>query len=469
VWLLIAVFTHDLQAQDRSAADSHFDSSTSNSSEETQIGSCLKDVSSTGEVSEVGEASLDVSAFSNKQAEREANSFSFAIPGILEQHARMEYLMWRKHLYGTIYGGPIPRDNPLLKTEEQLAQYLDLVSPTAAPGGILIYWRSRQKHGGSSDLCVGLVLPGRRMLVEASPVSEQGKLKSLLSFTLVGDARLAVPRKAAVVETSTDLPLKSMDLTALSRALLPPSIADAFKKHRVKSLLIFPIEGIGEVPFAALPIANTSVLVDFVTVTLAPDFRALADLQGSDAKLSRLDRVLIVGDPDLTTNPQWIFPPLPGARLEAQRVASLFGQEPMLGKVATRQAVLTRLTSRPAPKLIYFATHAITDEVNPQDASFLALTGANLRTREIGKLALSGRPLVVLSACQTGLGKVFAEGGVFGMALAWHYAGAGTVIMSLWNVPDAATGDLMTEFSRLLETETPAEALASDLSRSKHY
>jgi CHAT domain-containing protein len=138
----------------------------------------------------------------------------------------------------------------------------------------------------------------------------------------------------------------------------------------------------------------------------------------------------------------------------------LFGRKALVGKAATRQAVVAELNSQPSPKLIYFATHAITDTVNPQDGSFLALPGGNLRTREIGKLKLTGHPIVVLSACQTGLGKVFDQGGIFGMARSWYYAGAGPVVVSLWNVPDIATRDLMGAFSAHLETETPAEALA---------
>jgi CHAT domain-containing protein len=53
--------------------------------------------------------------------------------------------------------------------------------------------------------------------------------------------------------------------------------------------------------------------------------------------------------------------------------------------------------------------------------------------------------MVVMSACQTGLGKTF-DAGVFGLARAWWQAGSPQVVMSLWNVDDAATNDLMTDF-----------------------
>ena len=144
------------------------------------------------------------------------------------------------------------------------------------------------------------------------------------------------------------------------------------------------------------------------------------------------------------------FPPLPGARLEAQQVGKLFETRPLVGNEATKARVMSQLRAQPGPLTIYFATHAIADPVNPQDGSFLALSGGKLYTREIGKLDLKGRPLVVLSACQTGLGKVFDGPGIFGMALAWHYAGAGDVVISMWNVPDLPTRELMVAFTRLI-------------------
>jgi CHAT domain-containing protein len=68
-----------------------------------------------------------------------------------------------------------------------------------------------------------------------------------------------------------------------------------------------------------------------------------------------------------------------------------------------------------------------------------------LTAKEISRLDFSGLDLVVLSACQTGLGEITDEG-VFGLQRGFKKAGAQTIVMSLWKVDDAATKDLMTAF-----------------------
>src|SRR5439155_2644012 len=83
-----------------------------------------------------------------------------------------------------------------------------------------------------------------------------------------------------------------------------------------------------------------------------------------------------------------------------------------------------------------------------------------LTALDVTGMNLLATDLVVLSACQTGLGEVQVGEGVFGLQRAFTLAGAKTLVMSLWSVPDEATRELMEDFyRRLLAGEGRADAL----------
>ncbi|HKS26552.1 MAG TPA: CHAT domain-containing protein [Pyrinomonadaceae bacterium] len=102
-------------------------------------------------------------------------------------------------------------------------------------------------------------------------------------------------------------------------------------------------------------------------------------------------------------------------------------------------------------RVVHIATHGLLNAERPQFTGLvLSLVGNKagdgfLRTDEIFNLNL-GSPLVMLSACETGLGKEKKGEGVIGLTRAFMYAGAPTVGVSLWSVADRSTADLMTNF-----------------------
>jgi len=146
-------------------------------------------------------------------------------------------------------------------------------------------------------------------------------------------------------------------------------------------------------------------------------------------------------------------PPLPAARDEVCRIFRLFGANQavvFLGSEASEENVKASAIVRSA-RILHFAAHGLLDEEHP-DLSGLRLTHARdsaedglLQVREIFNLQLRA-DLVVLSACQSGLGKEVSGEGLIGMTRAFLYAGAASVVVSLWQVDDVSTADLMVGF-----------------------
>jgi CHAT domain-containing protein len=164
------------------------------------------------------------------------------------------------------------------------------------------------------------------------------------------------------------------------------------------------------------------------------------------------------------------LPPLPQTRREAEAILRFL---PSSAKrivafdfAADRKAVLGGLLS--GYRIIHFATHAILEPEQPELSSLvLSLVDASghprdgyLRAYEIRDLDLSA-DLVVLSACSTGVGRELRGEGPLGLSRAFLDAGASRVLVSLWDVEDRPTAELMSRFyqAHLVEGLSPARAL----------
>lgn len=159
---------------------------------------------------------------------------------------------------------------------------------------------------------------------------------------------------------------------------------------------------------------------------------------------------------------------LPGSRREAERVAAAFAPRSQLhiGAAATERAVrqVPRETS-----VLHIASHGVVNERNPLDSALVLSSPAAdadgdnglLQAWEIFEHVRVDADLVVLSACDTGLGRAFSGEGLLGLTRAFQFAGARVVAASLWTAPDDATALLMDVFYAELRRGRPAdEALA---------
>jgi CHAT domain-containing protein len=269
-------------------------------------------------------------------------------------------------------------------------------------------------------------------------------------------SRGAAVRKQSIGEIQANVKASIPELTNL---LLPPHLRK--RLETIRHLIVVPTGAIGTIPFALLePFEDGSVVVEHMSISVAPSIFDLA--HPVEVWRYNFHTPLIVGAPELPDN--WV--PLPGAQREVERVATLLQSKPLVAKQASRSNVNDRAE---IADLLYFATHGM---ANPDDPlkGFLALSGSTpvqiaWTASDIQKSHMVAS-LAVLSACQTGLGMVH-DAGIIGLARAFQIAGVPRVVMSLWDVNDEATTDLMLAFIDNTREHIPADALRSAMLDAK--
>jgi CHAT domain-containing protein len=308
------------------------------------------------------------------------------------------------------------------------------------------------------------------------------------------------------------------DGTALRAAVFDPLRSALGERTR---LFLAPDGDLTRLPFEVLPTADGRRLIDDYHISYLSVGRDV--LLFGVASTNQPSAPLVAADPDFDlrsdgaptsaeiTEPlgrrsrdldrgKRPFERLPGTREEGKQVADKLGVQPLL-----QAAVLEhRLKACQSPLILHIATHGLfmADQErdssehqvavakllmgswmsgllvseNPLLHSGLALAGANceskgfippheaedgiLTAEDVSGLDLLATELVVLSACGTGLGEVHTGEGVFGLRRAFILAGAKTLVMSLWKVPDKQTQELMVDFYRRILVGRPrADAL----------
>lgn len=219
----------------------------------------------------------------------------------------------------------------------------------------------------------------------------------------------------------------------------------------IHKLIVIPSGKLSTLPFEVLvskrnkryDFSNAAYLLDRFSISY--EFAASLMLQKKDRQVTDSPSILLCAP---VTFPQGLSD-LPATEQEVTRIATLFPARARvaLHEVANEATIKSQNLS--AFDYLHFATHGVADEVSPGQ-SRLSLTAAppedgDLYTGEIYTLNLHAK-LAVLSACETGLGKLSKGEGVIGLSRALIYAGAENLVVSFWNVSDESTAVLMENF-----------------------
>jgi len=244
----------------------------------------------------------------------------------------------------------------------------------------------------------------------------------------------------------------------LARAVLPPNPLPAGSR-----LLIIPDGPLHHIPFEALRPGERFLVQDH-EVVVAASATALGLMRRQDRKTAP-DGFLGVADPIPAAGDER-FSRLPHSREEIDAIAALFPEthrKVLAGKGATKAALQS--TDLKDYRFVHFATHGWLDADDLRHSGLRLSAGeggpssALLSLDEIPTLDLAAE-VVVLSACRSGLGELLRGEGLVGMTRAFLYAGARSVVVSLWNVGDRSTADFMRSFYRGLEAgHSPATSL----------
>lgn len=232
---------------------------------------------------------------------------------------------------------------------------------------------------------------------------------------------------------------------ALYRMLIAPAAPLlAAKTH----LIIVPDPAAPTIPYAVMLDAKGQPVISRWSVSYAPSVTALLRMvRAAHHAAAKGPGILAVGSPRFPKG----FSPLPATAEEARRIARLKpGSRVLTGSSATRSHVLASAASA---RYVHLATHGVLDERAPmQSAIVLTPEGEDdglVRARDLADSALRA-DMVVLSACETALGRHISGEGVLGLTWALFAAGATSTVATQWQVYDESTRTLMVEFYRRL-------------------
>ena len=271
-----------------------------------------------------------------------------------------------------------------------------------------------------------------------------------------------------VNEFHSTLAERHPDYDQLGRELHRLLIATvANELQNISTLCIIPDEFLWTLPFQALTTTRGNYLIEDYSLFYAPSLSVLNEMALRRQQQSMRESLLAFGNPVLRRNEQLKqnLHPLPEAEAEVAAVVAAVRTQMKKVLVGREADEKTFKALAPQYATIHLATHGLLDNRDPLN-SYLLLTktegdlenDGSLQAREIMNMHLDA-DLAVLSACETGNGRISPGEGVIGMSWAFFVAGARSVVVSQWRVNSASTSQLMKNFYQALAKQDDLRGL----------
>ncbi|HVR96748.1 MAG TPA: CHAT domain-containing protein, partial [Thermoanaerobaculia bacterium] len=371
--------------------------------------------------------------------------------------------------------------DPQALTFEQVREALD-------PGTVMLSYSV-----GKEQTHLFIVTRGRELQVETLEVGRQALEKDVDRFRQLID------------QTRAGSGLGTEGLGWFSRRLYNLLVEPAEKWIAQGDRIVLVPDGpLHQLPFAALIRKDGRYLVEWKPLSTVLSGTVFAELKkqrrDTDAVAEPSVRQWVAfGDPwfpprlaqsrpedigevrlrSLSTRAQLRWKRLPQSRREVEEIATLFPADRRRTYVDREASEERAKTVGRDARIVHFATHGFVDDRSPFDSGLVlsipeelaeGRDNGLLQVWEIFESVRLDADLVVLSACETGIGEIRGGEGIIGLTRAFQYAGARSVLASLWRVEDEATAELMQRFYRHLRAgKAKDEALrAAQLELIRH-
>jgi len=257
---------------------------------------------------------------------------------------------------------------------------------------------------------------------------------------------------------------KSKNYRSLSEDMYNRIMAPVLGESAKANLIIVPHGALHYLPFSMLS-DGKDYLIDKVSIRILPSASVMPFL--ATRQQAPVKKMLILGNPDLG-DPKMS---LEGAEAEAKAIQNIWPDSVLLLRKQATKSVIMKTGDQ--FRMLHIAAHGVFNTEQPLESALLlspdSENNGKLTAGELYATTLNA-DIVVLSACETGLGKISNGDDVVGLTRGFLYAGAGSIVASLWPVPDTETMFLMSNFYANLKGKMSPDAIRkAQLATKKKY